>query len=171
EIRHAYTGDPVTASVKVSIGANSTTTSSGVYQLNNVPVGQQTINATADGFAEFSKPINVVAGSTVFHIELEPESAAISGQVSAPDLGSAFAPVGVWNMLAQLFVTPAHAAALYGEPYVANATVRAYNWRTRALLATTTTGPKGYYSLDLPGGTDVLIEVTTPDGQRLSTVV
>ena len=173
QIRNAATSEPVTASVEVSIAGTgiTTTTTTGIYQLPNVPTGQQTITATAQGYQPYSRSINVVAGTQVVNIDLEPDTVPLSGQVSAPSIGVVFAPSGFWNIVTQFFVAPAHAAALAGETYVANATVQAYNWRTGELIASTITDSAGKYTLDVPEGADLLIKVSTPDGRRLSTVV
>jgi len=81
-VRNATTNQPI-AGVTVGVGGVTTITGgNGVYSLNNIPVGAQTLSATATGFTPASVSVTVLAGQTVNQdIALTPQTGTITGVV------------------------------------------------------------------------------------------
>jgi alpha-tubulin suppressor-like RCC1 family protein len=66
-VTDAATSLPVVGAIVTAGGVSDTTDANGDYEINNAPAGSQTITATADGYAQYSSTVEVVAGSTVTH--------------------------------------------------------------------------------------------------------
>lgn len=173
QIKDSQTGDPVTGQVTVSAGGESSTTSSGSYQLKGVPTGTQTLEASASGYQSFSQQVVVVEGQVVQDIELDPNGTTVTGTASAPSASVAAAPPSIWHQMVRLFISSAHAASLAGETTLPNAQVQAYNWMTGEKVGepTTTDGDGNYTLTGVPVGADVLVMITSSSGLRLSSVV
>lgn len=74
-VRNAATGNPLDGATVAVAGTSisMTTSANGVYTLNNVPAGAQTLNASANGFIATTTPVTVTAGQTVTqNISLSP---------------------------------------------------------------------------------------------------
>ena len=66
-VRNASNGQPIAGAVVAVAGTNlsATTGADGSYTLNNVPSGQQTLNASASGFISTQVNVSVTAGQTL----------------------------------------------------------------------------------------------------------
>lgn len=150
----AYSQDPI-GGAAITIGSHTARTdSSGSYTITSVDTGSYTISATATGYRPYSQTVSIVSGSQTINIELEPISVAITGQAYLPD--------------DELLVRSSVLDPMYGRSPLSNATVSAYSFTTGLLVAgPAQTDANGYFSLEIPGGTDVVILCTKGD-TRLS---
>jgi len=73
------TSIPISGVTVSCAGINATTSGDGYYELENVPSGQQTVNATKSDFENYSKTIEVSTGTNTHDIEM-------TSSPSAPDL-------------------------------------------------------------------------------------
>ncbi|MBX3279174.1 MAG: carboxypeptidase regulatory-like domain-containing protein [Acidobacteria bacterium] len=74
-VRNAANANPIVGAMISVAGTNMSTTSGagGVYTINDVPAGAQTLNASAEGFSSSQLQINVVDGQTLTqNISLSP---------------------------------------------------------------------------------------------------
>jgi hypothetical protein len=87
-----------------------------------------------------------------------PTYTTVTGTAWAPS-GTAYAQNGSFlDRVVQVFISVAE--ALTGQTQLSNATVKAYNFYSGALLATTTTDPSGNYSLpNIAQGIDIVVVV------------
>lgn len=168
EITNIETGEKITdTAVTVSAGGRSVETSTGTYELKNVPTGMKTLKAVAAGYESFEQQVRVTAGVLTVPIEMQPDETEITGRVMAPAASIASTAVpdapNMWNQLAAFLSGPiAHAQSIAGETPVAGADVQAYNWhRGTPVGNSTTTDQDGYYTLTgIPEGIDIVVKVT-----------
>lgn len=81
-VTDATTGQPIAGATVSAAGISAITSDDGSYALNNVPVGQQTLNASADGFVPAQIAVTVIGGQVLTrNIALRPQTGALSGFV------------------------------------------------------------------------------------------
>ena len=79
-VRNATTNQPIAGATVRTGGVSAITGGNGVYKLNNLPAGAQTLSAGADGFNPASLTGNVIAGQTVNQdIALTPQTGTVTG--------------------------------------------------------------------------------------------
>jgi hypothetical protein len=117
-------------SVSIAELAPVVTGANGRFTIEEVPVGEQTLVATAEGFDDFSRTIEILPGMDRVTIEM-------FERADEP-------PAGPYTI--------GGSVTLGGAPDNAGATVSAVLIGTDEVLASTTTGPSGDYGLFLPPG-------------------
>jgi hypothetical protein len=81
-VTDAATGQPVAGATVTAAGISATTGDDGAYTLNEVPAGQQTLSASADGFTPTQLSVNVISGQVLTqNISLLPLRGTVSGYV------------------------------------------------------------------------------------------
>lgn len=139
-------------SVSIAELAPVVTGANGRFTLEEVPVGEQTLVATAAGYDDFTRTIEILPGMDRVTIEM-------FERADEPPAGP---------------FTIGGTVTLGGAPDNAGATVSAMPVGTEEVLASVTTGPSGEYGLFVPPGRyqvtvrfedrSLSREVTVPDG-------
>lgn len=81
-VTDASTGQPIVGATVSIAGVTVVTSDGGFYVLNDVPVGQQTLTAFADGFAPAQVSVALTASQVLTqNIRLTPQTGALSGFV------------------------------------------------------------------------------------------
>jgi len=145
---------------QVTVGdASATTSATGTFVVEDVPVGQREIVVTAEGHDEYRQTLNVLPGMGTLRVQLVE---------SAPE-----PPGPPHNVTGVIEVR--------NRPDSRGAVVSAYNLRLGQVMGEDTTGPDGRYYLLVPAGEyeirvsyegqQLVRELTVPGGGRVVTGV